>query len=330
MRKSMMLLTALTLMFLWSCEQSTDSLSDQESQEIQAIQSTIEDSLDLYFDVLDDESEGNILTDAPNWLEGSPDLGKVVCTGLRFGRIRTRKTERTVDIVLDTDSTATAHVHSNMGGYFLVVKCTDEGDSVSYNRYKKPMMHEIDRVIKLHKVNFPVYTQDIKNDNRRRGWRIRGISLADGCSPEKNVIIEKLTIMAVGIDTVEIDDPLNYFMGGFNVFRFPRWTNVILRVQVKNNTSNPVVYPDGTEATEHVRLHYGRNIRGHFARTGFKWVEKVDDSNVYEGQWTVRQFFGMHHAVIDVIDNGTILNKDADAYPYESNTWSAPYHVSIY
>ena len=329
MYKSLMLLIAMSFIFIWSCEQSTDNLSDQESLDSEAIQSAIEDSLDLDFDVLDDVSEDNILNDEPNWLDGNAILGKVVCDRYRFGRIRTRATERKVDIVFDTDSTATAYVYKKMGGYFLVVKRVEDGDSVSHVRYKKPMVHEIDRIVKLVKVNYQNDTRHNVND-RRRGWIIRGISLADGYSPDKNVIIEKLTIMAAGIDTVEINDPLNYFVGGFNIFRFPRFTDVVLRVQVKNNTSTPVVYPENTEATEHVRLHYGRNIRGHFARKNFKWIEKVGDSNVYEGRWTVRQFLGRHHIVLDVIDNGTILQEDADAFPYESNTWSAPYHVSIY
>ena len=327
MYKSLILLVTLSLLFIWNCEQSTDNLTDKESLDSEAIQSAIEDSLDLYFDVLDDVSEDNILNDEPNWLEGTASLSKVLCDEYRFGRIRTRATERKIDIVYDSDSTATAFVHTTMAGYFLVVKCVQDSDSTSYIRYQKPMVHEIDRVVKLVKVN---YQNDTRRNDRRRGWMIRAISLADGFSPDKNIVIEKLSIMAVGIDTVEIDDPLNYFVGGFNIFRFPRFTDVVLRVHVKNNTSAPVVYPQGTEATEHVCLHYGRNIRGHFARTHLNWVEKIGDSNVYEGKWTVRQFLGMHHLVFDAIDNGTILQEDTDAYPYESNTWSSPYRVSQY
>ena len=327
MYKSLILLVTLSLLFIWNCEQSTDNLTDKESLDSEAIQSAIEDSLDLYFDVLDDISEDNILNDEPNWLEGTASLSKVLCDEYRFGRIRTRATERKIDIVYDSDSTATAFVHTTMAGYFLVVKCLQDSDSTSYIRYQKPMVHEIDRVVKLVKVN---YQNDTRRNDRRRGWMIRAISLADGFSPDKNIVIEKLSIMAVGIDTVEIDDPLNYFVGGFNIFRFPRLINVVLRVQVKNNTPAPVIYPEDTEATEHVRLHYGRNIRGHFARTKLNWIEKIGDSNVYEGKWTVRQFLGMHHIVLDVIDNGTILMGNEDAYPYESNTWSAPYRVSLY
>jgi hypothetical protein len=329
MYKSLWLLTILSLLFSWNCEQGTDNLTDQASLDTEAIQSAIEDSLDLYFDILDDVSEENILNDEPNWLDGNAALGKVLCDRYRFGRIRTHATERKIDIIFDSDTTATAYVHTKMEGYFLVVKCMQDSDSISYVRYQKPMVHEIDRIVKLVKVN---YFNDIRHNtnDRRRGWRIRAISLADGYSPDKNVVIEKLTIMAVGIDTVEIDDPLNYFIGGFNIFRFPRLINVVLRVQVKNNTSTPVIYPEDTEATEHVRLHYGRNIRGHFARTKLNWIEKIGDSNVYEGKWTVRQFLGMHHIVLDVIDNGTILMGNEDAYPYESNTWSAPYRVSLY
>ena len=330
MHRLVMLMSILSLIFIWNCEQSTDNLSDQQSMDKEAIQLAINDSLDLYFDILDDVSEANILNDDPNWLGGSIPLGKVAEDRYRFGRIRTRATERKVDIVLDSDSTATAYVHTTMGGYFLIIKSTTGGDSTSYERYQKPMVHEIDRIVKLVNVNYMKNVNMTPRDHKRRGWRIRAISLADGYSPDKNVVIERLSILAAGIDTVEIDDPLNYFVGGFHFFRFPRWEDVILRVQVKNNTPNPVVYPENTEGTEQVLLHYGRNLHGDFARTHFKWVEKIGDSNVYEVKWTVRQFLGLHHIVIDVIDNETIMQPNADIYPYESNTWSSPYHVATF
>jgi hypothetical protein len=51
--------------------------------------------------------------------------------------------------------------------------------------------------------------------------------------------------------------------------------------------------------------------------------------NVYEGNWVVGQWPGIHHAVIDIIDNGTIFDDDINTYPYNSTTWSTPYKVSI-
>jgi len=100
MRNSLILLTALSLMFIWNCEQNTDSLNDQESQNIEAIQSASEDSLDLYFDILDDVSEENIMNDDPNWLDGSGSIGKVTYDGIRFGRIRTRASERKIIMII--------------------------------------------------------------------------------------------------------------------------------------------------------------------------------------------------------------------------------------
>ena len=100
--------------------------------------------------------------------------------------------------------------------------------------------------------------------------------------------------------------------------------------QTSANTVNPVIYPENTRATENVRLHYGRNRLGHFARSNFEWVEREGDLNIYEGTWIVRQFRGMHHAVIDVIDNGTIYEESETDYPYISNTWATPYRVTVF
>ena len=100
-------------------------------------------------------------------------------------------------------------------------------------------------------------------------------------------------------------------------------------VHVENNTANPVVFPVGTQSTELVRLHHARHRKYRFhGISRFQWIgQDADNNSVYQGTWTIGPRFGVHHAVIDVIDNGTIRDDDASAYPYRSVTWGTPYLV---
>ena len=311
----------LSITIFVGCSTDTNGIDNTQSQTEQEIQTVIDDSLDLYFDGLDDFSEDNFLSDEPNWLS-STSLNKVSETKVRFGRIKTKPVEHRIDIITDTDSTATAYLYVKFEGNFIAKKYQRDEDTTSISRYVKPLTHEIERIIHLKKRT--------NAEAARRNWRIVDISFADGQSPINTVQIEELTIMAVGIDTVTITDPLNYFMNGADMFILPRFTEVKLQVKVRNTTSNPVVFPENTESTESVRLQYGRNRLGNFARTNFDWISKDGDLNVYEGKWIVRQFRGLHHAIIDVINNGTIFEEDAETYPYVSNTWATPYRVTIF
>jgi hypothetical protein len=58
-----------------------------------------------------------------------------------------------------------------------------------------------------------------------------------------------------------------------------------------------------------------------------QWIGEDNGQNVYQGTWVVRDRFRVHHAVIDVIDNGSIFDDDVNLYPYNSVTWSTPYLV---
>jgi len=259
----------------------------------------------------------------PNWLGGSTLSKTSEETKVRFGRIRKHPVERNIHIIFDTDTTATAYVYTKFKGIFVVHKATVDSDSVAYHRFEKPLTHDVERIVHLKKVH--------DTELPRLNWKIVDISLKNGASPDATVEIVDLAVMPSGLDSVTITDPLDYFMNGTNMFIFPRLTEVKLRVTVKNTSANKIEYPEGTEATEIVRLHYGRNRLGNFARQPFIWVGKDEfGNNVYEGLWTVRQYPGIHHAVIDVIDNGTILSSDNDLYPYNSNTWASPYRVTVF
>lgn len=326
MKSVILTLSFLFLMTVVACNTNTVDSGDEQSaleqQNTTEIETVLAADPDLNFDAIEDDSESSIDNDNPNWM-GSSALGKTTARRIRFGRIRTAPVERNVQIVFDTDTTATAYLYTKLEGKFIVHKVEADSDSVAYHRFEKPMVHEVERVIHLKKFR--------ETDNERRNWKILDVSMKNGSSPDKNVEIVKLEVMASGLDTTVITEPLDYFMNGVNMFIFPRWTEIRLRATVRNSNTNLVVFPEGTKSTEMVRLHYGRNRMGHVARSPFTWVGQDDQgNNIYEGNWTVQQFKGIHHAVVDVIDNGTILEPDAEMYPYSSNTWATPYRVTIF
>lgn len=325
MKRLMYVILGLSFITLIGCNTNSvndeDELTAWEQKNMAEIESVLDADADLNFDALDDENEDNINSDDPNWL-GSESLSKTNDTRIHFGRIRLHPVERSVQIVFEDDTTkATAYVYTKLKGIFVVRKATIDSNSVEYLRFQKPMIHEIERIVHLEKVHDTEFA--------RRNWKIVDISMKNGKSPDATVEIVGLTVTATGQEPIEILDALDYFMSGTSMFIFPRLSDVQLRVVVKNSSANPMVYPEGTQATEIVRLHYGRNRLGNFARKYFTWVGQDDaGNNIYEGEWTIWQLMGIHHAVIDVVDNGTVLSSDNDAYPYNSNTWATPYVVT--
>jgi len=309
----------LFFIFAVACQNSSTGSTDSTAADEQAITDILNVD-ELTYDEIGDPSEAEISNDNPTWLGASESFAK---SGrrLRYGRIITKR-DRTAQIVFDTDTTATAYVSRHLEGRFVSVSGKMVGDTLTLHKFDKPLVHEITRIVNLVK---------FRNDttNERKNWRISNVSMAEGASDPNNISIVSLTIYPENQDSIVVTDPTSYFLKGVNMLALPRHTKVTVRVKVKNNTPNPIFFPRDTRASESVRLQYGRNRHGDHAKKQFTY-EGTDNAgnNVYVGQWTVMQFAGQHHAVIDVIDNGTILSDDVSAYPYESSTWGMPYRVS--
>ncbi len=319
MKRLIVFILSVFLIGMVGCSKSPNDVPENDEA---VIAQMLLDSTELVYDAITDETDDAIQDDSPNWLAKSA-VTTTSWIKFHFGRIATKPIERNVEVVKDSDTTATAYIYLKIEGKFKVFKA--EGiapDSALVTKNTKPMIHEIERIVHLRKVR--------NTDNPRKNWRIKDVSMRYGHSPNNTVEIVELRIMADGQDDVIITDPLEYLQTGVNLFTFPRQTDVKLRVKVKNTSANKIVYPENTEATEFVRLHYGRNIRGNHGRSYFKWVGKEGDYNVYEGSWKVMQFRGIHMAVIDVVDNGTVLENDAQNYPYNSCTWDTRYRVTMF
>lgn len=326
MKRLLIFVLGMGLLALYSCTQNTGPESN-ESEEIAAIEQMLSDSTEIMYDALDDESEANIMADDPNWLGGS-SLAKTSELKTRWGRIKKHPVDRSIQIVLDAgDTTATAYIKTIFEGIFIVKKAEQSGDTVNYDRYEKTAVHSIERIVKLRKVR--------DTENPRLNWKVVEVSMKEGASETDGVEIVEMMVKASGQDSVVITDPLEYFQNGVNIFTFPRLTtDVQVTVKVKNirPADKKVFFPEGSEATETVVLHYGRGNRSgrlHFARSWFDFVGKDNEgNNVYKGTWSVKQFQGIHHAVIDVVDNGTIYERDESEYPYISSTWATLYRVT--
>jgi hypothetical protein len=177
-----------------------------------------------------------------------------------------------------------------------------------------------------------------EGESLRSRWRMLATSVVDGKSlglvdsmrVRTTLQIQKLIVENEG-KTVEIDDPMSFIQRRGDLLTLTPGTEVQVTVQVKNDSENQLQVPAG-KGTELVRLHFGRHRhwREHdmYGIRHLHWVGQTPEgSNIYQGSWTVGPRFRVNHAVIDVIDNGSIFNNDTETYPYNSVTWGFPYKV---
>ena len=133
MRQILSLVLVLALLTFIGCEQNSADSNSLEAQNNSEIQSVLEDSLDLFFDAINDGSEDNFGDD-----DGTAGLSKTTdAFKLRFGRIATRPVERSVQIIYDTDTTATAYLYVKLSGKFVVLSRETNGDTTNINRFEK-------------------------------------------------------------------------------------------------------------------------------------------------------------------------------------------------
>lgn len=310
------------LLIIWGCSKDNSPLTTEMTAEQQIYDAiaNIEGSEDedyIYADI-DEESESNFTEPFDSFLQKP-------IVPLRFGRIRMHPISKDIRIVFTTDSTAEVFIYKVIKGKFITLAAdTSKVDTIDIYHTIRPMEHEVQRIIHFVK----------KNDR----WKMSEFSLALGNSLSNDdsktvsatVNITKLIVSANG-EVIEITNPLDYFQTRQNVFSYGFGAEVKLTVHIKNETMNPVYFPQGTEQTELVRLHHARHrLRKLHRIKVFTYRGKDDEgNNIYEGTWFIGDRLGVHHAIIDVIDNGTIFDDDMETYPYNSTSWSTPYKVTF-
>lgn len=328
MKNSILAVLFTTIFILFACNTDNSPLSDERTLDELALQNLVNDiesseDEDYFYSNLDEESEDNFFD--IGYAEPQSMLKPIV--PLRFGRIA-RPIMRDIRIIFDTDTTATVMFRKEMRGFFKILAADTSGqDTTNIYRVTKKLGHEFQRIAHFAKRG--------NNTDRRRGWKLIDFSMVDGKSYDFNdstFVNPEVEIIKINVQTDSIDitvtDPLSFFQTKKSVFSFVPGTEVTVTVYVENNTANPVIFPAGTQATELVRLHHARHrkLKNHKVKY-FQWVSQEGNSNIYQGTWTIGTRFGVHHAVIDVIDNGTILDDDEEVYPYRSVTWGTPYLI---
>lgn len=323
MKKLSIFMTLTLLVLVWGCTQNDGPtepvLNDEQMIEQAVVEIESDESEDFFYADIDEESEENF-TEATDGFLTKPIIP------FRFGRVRLHPVVKDIHIVFDTDSTATVSFHKIIRGKFVsLVGDKSQLDTLKIYRTVRAMGHEIQRMAHFAKINGK--------------WRMKDVSMALGNSlgardTESDLVRTTLQITKMVVrandEVVEITDPLTYFQSRESVFAFKNGTEVNVKVYVANDTENPVYFPDGTEQTEIVRLHHARHrIHRHHKIRYFRHMGQEEGVNVYEGNWVIGEWPGVHHAVIDVIDNGTIFDDDVNMYPYNSTTWSTPYKVMV-
>jgi hypothetical protein len=333
MKKFMLILSSFVFLSIIGCDLINNSEKGAIAEDEQEINLVLQED-DMVFDEMDEGAESTFGDMDPNW-EAPKTMGgdHPFNARPRFGRVITER-QKDITVVFETDSTAQAHVSVKFIGKFVSLIPQWSGDSttadtLTWQRIEKPLEHDVKRI-----VNFAKYTDQHRdtsrvNPRRRFRWHVTSVSLSEGFSNPSTVKIVELVIKPEGQDEIVISNPLEYFINRKSIASCRRYNEVKIQVKVENLTPNPVEFPEGSGAFENLRIHYGLNRLGNHARKSFEFVG-VDDSGyqVYEGTWTIRQRPGVHHTIIDLIDNGSILSPDGDAYPYSSATWSMPYVVT--
>ena len=329
MKKLIFLSLIISLFIVWGCNTNQSPTSDERTLDEAALENLVTDiesseEEDYFYSSLDDEAEDGFFTTG----DSDPTTLTKSIVPLRFGRIA-RPLIREIRIIFDTDTTATVMFRKEMRGIFRILAADTTGqDTALVYRVNKRLGHEFQRIAHFAKRG--------TNTDVRRGWKLVDFSMVEGNSYDFNdstyvnpeISIVKMIVQTDSVD-ITVTDPLSFFQTKRSVFNFTPGTNVTVTVHVDNNTPNPILFPDGTDATELVRLHHARHRKFRFHGVKlFTWIGQDGDlNNIYQGTWTIGTRFGVHHAVIDVIDNGTIRDDDEAAYPYRSVTWGTPYLV---
>jgi len=329
MHKFILFLGTIVFLSVVACDSINDSPKSAIAEDEQEINSVLQED-DLVFDEMDEGSESTFGDMDPNWDVPLPKTTSdhPADPRPRFGRIITER-KRDVQVIFDSDTTAQAHVSVKFIGKFISKIPQWSGDTLSWQRFEKPLEHDVKRIANLAKYTDQRRDTSRVNPRRRYRWHVTSVSLSEGHSSVATVDIVELVVKAEGMDDIVITNPLEYFINRRTIVNAHISSKVKVQVKVENLTTNPVEFPEGSGAFENLRLHYGLNRLGNHARKSFEFVGMDDNGyQIYEGTWTIRQRPGIHHSIIDLIDNGTILSPDKDAYPYSSASWAMPYAVS--
>lgn len=337
MKKLIISLTVLIAGFLLliGCQKDTSSTLSQEPSDEQSIQELLLDEENEYLVDwgIDDGDKDNMFN---GFNPFSPDLSIPKITTpidnvVRYGRRIHRRFPRQIIINFISPDSVRIHLERVLVGKFFIFQKLDSSSAPpdSIVIYRKPLRHSVARNVLLVRRASDEASID---HNPRRRFKLAALSLGLGYSrPEHTVKIHRVTVSTSSGDSIEFTNPLQTMLEiPEDLPTFVRGEQVTVRALV-SNSSDSLIYDPQTGATETVLLHFGINPR-HHARKKFVFIgeDPVTGFNIYEGNWTVHEpAHRPFHAVVDVIDNGTIYDDNEQVFPYNSTTWSTPYRVVL-
>lgn len=315
-----MLLPLAALLAITACSKNPGSSTSSTEQQFgssadrAAIEAAIQQDDLFNSQGLDDDG-----AQSPDYDSGVSKIAEQI-DAIKFGRRAPYKLE-SIDVVFDSDTTATATITHSLDGKFLILARDTSNSNIVGTLYSKDMENAILRKAKLRKV------RDTGND--RRDWRVIAISGAVASSPNPTITISELTYQHPDGTTLTITDPLSYFMSReTGLPEFTRGDSVKVFVKLTNTNDFPPA------PGETVLLRYGMDHQFHRARKRLNdegiYPDAVAGDGTYSGMYRVHPphgFHRLHHAGVDIIDHGTIYDSEA---PYNSVAWSLPYLVKLF
>jgi hypothetical protein len=223
---------------------------------------------------------------------------------------------RTVTTQVLNDSTVECTITHSWSGT-LWVRGRLQGDTTR-RTYLKPFTEQTMRKIRL--VKFQNTTDE------KRNWRLKEVSAMKGGTTSAPLISIDNVVFYVGTDTLNVSDPLNYFlqigrpMNQHGVPVLPASFTQGFRVRVT------ITSPD---SINHVTAHrpYWQNGWRFRAPMGnpISSVKNVDNSftNVYEYSWR-GVWSGRHHIVVSAVPKNVVFDNVA---PASSTIWGIPFIV---
>ncbi|MFQ5706196.1 MAG: hypothetical protein ACE5HO_02035 [bacterium] len=301
---------SLSLMVLASsCGNNPAGTETDHTADIAAIKQSIQQDDDM-FNVNGFDDNG---AQSPSY--NSDDLGKQI-GALKYGR-RGKFELESIEIVFDTDTTATATIIHTLNGEFVILAVDTTDTSVVIKPISKPMTNTITRKAKLQKVN--------DTGNELVDWRITQVSMAVAQSDDPTIDILEMRIdLPDTLPDIVITDPLNTFMNRHEgIPTLSRGDTIKVFVTLTNTNEFPPE-PGETVTLRH-RMNRFRHSRKVFNDSG-EYPDETANDGVFSAFFVIGHRMGIHHAALDVIDNGTIFD---DTAPYDAVIWASPYKVRL-
>ncbi len=339
MKQVILFLTILSfgLFLMTGCEKNTTSVTnDLPDDQALSLELSKDDGSTLSDYLVDwgiDDGDEDNMYDGFSTFSPSISFPKIMSpinNVVRFGRKIFHRYPRRIVLVRVAPDTILFNIERVLDGRFFIFEKIG-GDSTQPDTiviHRKPLRHTVSRSAIFVRRTPAVAANEVGF----RSWKLDKITLSKGYSrPVHTVEIHKITITTSSGDTTTFVNPLHTFLNiPEDIPTFVRGDSVTITALV-SNSSDSLVYNPVTGATETVLLHYGISPRHHARRRfQFKGVDPITGYNIYEGSWKIHEPANRpFHAVVDVIDNGTIYDDDAQAYPYNSTTWGCPYRVVL-